>query len=37
MKDAANKRDAKAMGAMAGELDGACEGCHKAFWYRDQK
>jgi hypothetical protein len=37
MKDAAAKQDAKTLGAIAGQLDSACEGCHKAYWYRDQK
>lgn len=34
---AATKRDGKALGQVAGDLDGICEDCHVIFWYPDQK
>ncbi len=33
---AAGTRDAAKVGALAGQLDGVCEACHKAFWYPQQ-
>jgi hypothetical protein len=35
--DIVDKKDAKALGDAAENLDAACEGCHLEFWYPNQK
>jgi len=33
---ASKTQDAAKVGSLAGQLDGLCEACHKAFWYPQQ-
>lgn len=37
MRNAARSRNANTLMELGGELDDACEACHKQFWYPDPK